>query len=173
MKKIIRILKREFLTKVFTRGFLIATILGPVLMIGLMLAPAYFMSLATEKSLLIGVVEESSDFSIKLQEMYPDTLSSGELRLSFFHISPRDYQEMPEGYKYKIEAGEYHALLLIPSTVYDSINVTYLAKTVSNIELIQQLRNGMSNIINNERLNRAGFNAAQVKDLMRQGDIQT
>jgi len=173
MKKIIRILKREFLTKVFTRGFLIATILGPILMIGLMLAPAYFMSLASEKSVLIGVVEESSNFTIKLQETYPETLSSGKLRLSFFPISPADYQEMSEGYKYKIESGEYHALLLIPPTVYDSITITYLAKTVSNIELLQQLRNGISNIINNERLNRAGFNAEQVKDLLRQVNIQT
>jgi ABC-2 type transport system permease protein len=173
LKKIIRILKREFLTKVFTKGFIIATVLGPILMIGIMLAPAYFMTMTTEKSLLIGIVEETGDFSVKLQEIYPDTLSSGELRLNFFPIAPQEYQEMAESYKSKIEAGNYHALLVIPPNVYDSITVTYLAKTVSDIDLIQQLRNGLSNIINNERLQRAGLNPAEIKNLMRQVNIQT
>jgi ABC-2 type transport system permease protein len=173
LKKIIRILKREFLTKVFTKGFLIATVIGPILMIGIMIAPAYFLTMVSEKSLWIGIVEETGDFSAKLSEIFPDTLSSGEFRLNFFQITPQEYQEKVENYKSEIEAGTYNALLVIPADVYDSITVTYLAKTVSDIDLIQQLRNGLSNIINNERLQRAGLNPAEIKNLMRQVDIQT
>lgn len=173
MRKIFIILKREFLTKVFTKGFLIATILGPVFMIGIMLAPAYFMTLASEKSYKIGVVEQSSFFTEKLQEMYSDTLSSGEQRLIFFYISPQNYQETLESFKGKIEQGEIHALLIIPESVLDSARVTFIAKTVSNIDLIQQLRSGLSTIINNKRLQQAGFDPAQIKNLMSPVDIQT
>ena len=96
MNKILKLIKREFYSKVFTRGFLIATVLGPILMVGIVLAPAFFITLTTEDSVLIGLVDYGGNVQEKLSDTFPDTLKSGVRRLIFSPITPSDYDRNPE-----------------------------------------------------------------------------
>ena len=49
MNKILLILKREYLTRVQKKSFIILTLLMPVIMAALMFLPAYFMSMNDEQ----------------------------------------------------------------------------------------------------------------------------
>lgn len=173
MKKILKIIKREFLTKVITRGFLIATILGPVLIIGIMLLPAYFMTVSSETPVTIGLVDQASDFKEKLDDIFSDTLKSGAQRISFVTIFPMEYNAESEKYKKLLEEGTLNAILIIPQDILEFPSVTYIARTVSDLELMQRLKNGLSIVINREQLRRAGLDPDQINKMTRDVSIQS
>ncbi len=173
MKKIAKIIKREFLTKVLTRGFLIGTLLGPIFIIGLMFGPAYFMSLSTEEPMLIRVVDYSGDLTGALNETFNDTLKNGQPRFLFSPVSPSEYDTDKTKYRQEIESGASTAILIIPADVMTGGHLTYIAKSISNIDLIQKLRNGITDIVNNRRLSQAGLDPALVKELTSKVKLET
>jgi len=77
MNKIILILKREYLTRVKKKSFVIMTILGPILMAAMIILPTYIAdwSEATEKR--IAVLDETGWFLEKFKE---------QDNISFYHV---------------------------------------------------------------------------------------
>lgn len=59
MNKILLIIKREYLTRVKKKSFLIVTLVVPLLMAGVMVVPALLMMYSGEKKLLVEVVDNS------------------------------------------------------------------------------------------------------------------
>jgi len=66
MNKIFLIIKREYLTKVKKKSFIVMTILGPILMASLFILPVYLASRQDDKQ-LISVVDETGLFADKFQ----------------------------------------------------------------------------------------------------------
>ena len=62
MNKILLIIKREYLTRVKKKSFIIMTILGPILMASVIIAPIAFATM-TDGQRQIGIVDESGYFS--------------------------------------------------------------------------------------------------------------
>jgi len=173
MLKIYKIVKREFLTKVFTRGFIISTILGPVFMIGIILAPAYFMTLGSDKPLKIGVLDYTATFAEPLRVALRDTLSTGEREFQFIEIDIKDYTQQTANYLAAIESGEFKGIVVIPENVYGSDSVLFMAKTVSDLELVQRLRNGISGIVRHQRLQLEKLDPVKIEQLTRGISIYT
>ena len=67
MNKIWLIIKREYLVRVRKRSFIIMTILGPLLMAGIIILPTYLAMQGHEKR-TIALYEENIFFSSKLED---------------------------------------------------------------------------------------------------------
>ena len=57
MKKLLVIIKREYLQRVRTKGFIISSLLGPVLMVGFMVVPGLLFSMKTGSATKVAVVD--------------------------------------------------------------------------------------------------------------------
>ncbi len=66
MRKILLIIKREYLTRVKKKSFIIMTILGPVLMAALMIVPVFIAKMSDERSKIV-VLDENGIFYNKLE----------------------------------------------------------------------------------------------------------
>ncbi|GAB4371394.1 MAG: ABC transporter permease [Calditrichia bacterium] len=173
MKKIIKIIKREFLTKVFTKGFLIGTVLGPIFIIGVMLGPAYFMTLSTENQMVFRVIDYSNLFADKLQEVFSDTLKNGQPRFIYYMTDPAHYEQNKEKINADIEKDLIDGVVIISEDVLDGGEIVYMAKSVADIDLIQKIRTNFSTVVSNERLKTAGLDPQEVKKLTRKVPIRT
>jgi ABC-2 type transport system permease protein len=79
MKKILLIIKREYLTRVRKRSFIVMTILGPLLMAAIVIVPLYIASISNEVK-AVSVIDETGFFygkfkdseSVKFQYLYSD-----------------------------------------------------------------------------------------------------
>ncbi len=67
MNKIFLIIKREYITRVRKRSFIVMTILGPILMAALFIVPAY-LALKQEEKRVITVVDETGRFAGKFED---------------------------------------------------------------------------------------------------------
>jgi len=173
MKKMMTILKREFVTKVITRGFLIGTLLGPIVMIGMMVGPAYFMSLSHESPMTISVVDQTGTLYPRLREALNDTLGNGQPRFIFTEINPREYAENQGYYRNKVDDGILNAILIIPSNIMTGESVTYISRVISDFDVIQTIGVSLTQIVNNQRLATAGLDPQKIKELTRKVDVKT
>ncbi|MFN5831333.1 MAG: ABC transporter permease, partial [Bacteroidota bacterium] len=66
MNKILLIIQREYLTRVKKKSFIVMTILGPLLMVGLIVAQVWISTMPEEKQNIV-VVDESQLFVNKME----------------------------------------------------------------------------------------------------------
>jgi ABC-2 type transport system permease protein len=104
MQKIILIIKREFLTRIRKRTFIIATILFPLLYLGLIFGSAYIAD-KTRGNLKVAVVDESGLFTQKLI----DSANAGDT-LNTVHL----IQSTPEKLNATFESLGYDGYVVVP-----------------------------------------------------------
>lgn len=102
MNKIPIIIKREYLSRVKKRSFVVMTILGPLLMACIMIVPVWIAQISDEQK-TIGVVDDSGLFFKKLKE-------TDNLKFDFCHD---DIFTEKDNFKKR----NYYALLHIPQNV--------------------------------------------------------
>ncbi|MCE9538077.1 MAG: ABC transporter permease [Bacteroidetes bacterium] len=104
MNKISLIIKREYLTRVKKKSFIIMTILGPVLMAGLMIVPIWMATKKTEKQ-EIQVIDESY--------LFKDLIPQKEF--IDFDYPDMSFEKAQEGF---YDSG-YDAILFIPDNILE------------------------------------------------------
>ena len=86
MSNILLIVGREFNERVRKKSFIITTLLMPVLMLGLMLAPALMMRYAAGETKSIVVVDRSGLVGPRLESSEDIRFEISDLPLSLIHI---------------------------------------------------------------------------------------
>ncbi|MEE2931461.1 MAG: ABC transporter permease [Bacteroidota bacterium] len=138
MHKIWLIIQREYLVRVRKKSFIVMTILAPLLMVALILAPA-MLALNNQQDRLIAVFEEEGIISSQLEDR--------DL-LHFKTISQEEYQELKSNFNPNI----YYALLDIKEDTYTMFSNQQIAlNTRNNIEA------ELEYILEKENLKNAGI----------------
>lgn len=143
MNKVLLIIKREYLTRVKKRTFIVMTLLGPLLIAGLIIVPFYFAQLEGEIK-TIGILDESGAF----EGQFANTDN-----IQFISLDG-DLESAKEEF---INSG-YYALLHIPAT---SLSVPESAKLYStgqpNIVVKGYIRETMRKHVEEMKLNASGI----------------
>lgn len=145
MNKILLIIRREYMTRVRKRSFIVMTILGPLLMAGIVIVPVYIAT-TTNEVRQIGVVDETGFFHEKFKD-------SDNIRFIYLDT---DIWSAKETFG---KSGNY-AILYIPRTeVALPANAILYAGSQVNINVKSYIRNVMSKRVEDLKLE------AQLRDL--------
>ena len=164
MNKLGIILKREYLTRVKKRSFLIITFLTPLLFAALMVVPSLLMlkSEDMEKKKAIAVLDETGWFYEKFRNTDVNT---------FIY---QDIDEDIDSLKKYVFEGIYDAILYIPAT---SLNIPVNAKLYSNkqlpITLSDHIENGMKQEVERKKLLASGIDPNIVKSITTNINVST
>lgn len=107
MNKISLIIKREYLTRVKKKSFIIMSIVGPILMAALIIVPVWLAQIEDEEEKIIAVIDSSSVFTNTI----PDTKY-----LKFIFLENTTVHKVKEQFS---ETG-YYALLYIPHIIFSN-----------------------------------------------------
>ena len=159
MKTIFLIIKREYLTRVRKKSFLIMTILGPLLIFGFYAAIGWAaVSSISQKK--IAVIDESGRFVNQLKNTKETTFSYLK-------------QSLPEAKKRFIKSG-YDALVYIPENVIDQPKtVQIFAEKSVSIDLQSNIERAISKEIESIKLGQAGITRKVIEDAKVNVDAQT
>ncbi len=158
------ILKREYLTRVKKRSFIILTLLGPLFFAVLMIAPSLLMinSDKMESKKAIAVLDETAWFKGKFETTDVNT---------FVYY---DENEDIDSLKKLVFDGIYDAVLYIPMT---SLNVPVNAKLYSNkqipMTLSSHIRNTMKQEVEHKKLLASGIDPKIVKSVQTNINVAT
>lgn len=172
--KVITVIKREYITRVKTKGFLASILLMPVMMFIVMVLPSFMMTLQhkSDEIKTYVVFDETGEIFPKMEAVLDEN--------PFFHHKGKrvyrlikktsDFNNNVEAKKQlnqQLEAKEIHGYIEIPQDVFERLRVNYYAKNITNFELQRAFRSVISQIVTNKRLEDKGYAAHEVRDLMR------
>jgi len=132
MNKSLLILKREYLTRVKKKSFIIMTLLFPLIMGGLTVLPTYLATMDDKEERTIAVYDPTSLILNKLE--------SNQFT-KFHYIPEQEYQ----GLKTDFKSGKYYAILYIP----ENIITTSRAEMISDKQITFDIKNLVTNRIEN------------------------
>ena len=149
MNKIGLIIKREYLTRVRKRTFIIMTFLGPVIFAAFMIVPAWLATIEDKEVKIIAVIEYSDR----------DTPVPDSLRQFFDVIKDRDNLKFEyAGYttlevlKSTLEYSKYFGILYIPHNVINSEVIELYTKKEPSFGMEMHIRESLEKYIHNIKL---------------------
>ena len=193
MRKILAVIKREYIQIVRTKGFIIGTILGPVLMAALVVIPVIVASVSVEEQETIGVADLSQEIFTELdkkldQEDY--RLSDGGRRytLKKFETSPsKSIDELKRELNKKVLKKELSAYLLIPEDILgvedvesairdsesDDREVEYASQHTTDYKELGELNSALNSVIIEKRLEKEGLDPQRISHYIKRVNLKT
>lgn len=183
-KKVFAVIKREFLTRIKTKGFIIGTLLLPFLMLLIMGSVVVFAIFMTDEQKTIYVIDQTGRIFEEFEQQFPDTLNNGERVYKFIEkkitpdlsINPSrvqsDIDAALEQFRRQILNEEIDGYIFIPEDVIESREVRYAARNVTNFEEQSRFTNALSRIVTNMRLENLGLSAEEIRREMARGRIR-
>jgi len=170
MHKLLAVIRREFLTRVRTRTFVIGTFLGPVLIGGLMLLPAYFAGRQAGNRVLVILDEGSNGFADRVAQTLL-LMGEGQFETSVVAAEGRDSVVLDSLIAITDPKAERVAgidgILVIPANATTRDSIRYLGDNVSSLSEMRSIRNAVTQVIRAERLAQAGVDARVVAEANR------
>ncbi len=161
--KIWTIIKREYIAKIKTKGFVISTIVAPIAMIILMTIPAliaYFSLTAEGGSKLKIIIADFSDANIghKITSSYPGEYDIYEIsNENLINIQEVDIQKIEIELKEKILKGEIGGALLLYTDAVIEGRAKILTGESTGLKYITDIKDRVNFILKDRRLKESGI----------------
>ncbi len=175
MNKLWTVFKREFLTRVNTKGFIIGTLLTPLFIILISIGPGLLMNLKSEKSKQISVIDLSGIVYDELVQVMNDTADSGQRIYEFTRInaSNDNIEEVKKELSQAVDKDKIDGYFIIPPDVVEKNETQYYAKSVSNFDENRVFQSSISQIIRTYRIKQSNLDPALVNKLTQWINLRT
>ncbi len=175
MDKMWTVLRREYLSRVKTKGFIIGTITLPLFMLAMFVVPIWLMSLKSSESKNIVVIDQTGAAFDSLYAALDDTNKAGKRIYNFIKqdVLAAELDGAKKSLSTRVDKGELDGYIIIPAAVFDSAAAEYYGKNVSNEFENRNVEDVISDIVTEKRIQRSGLNAQQVHKMVRPIDLAT
>lgn len=185
MNKLMTIIKREYLSRVRTKMFIIATLLLPVSVVVFTIVPALLMSIKTGGATRLTIVDGSGKIADPLAAVLTNEPNDEEGERSQARIQPAREQarsitrtrydvrkqgfdgktpdEIKRALNEQVEKNDLDAYIIIPADILDGTSVEYFGRNVSDFVSLGQMENRISRVVRDQRMIEAGIDPAQVR----------
>ncbi|MDZ7330408.1 MAG: ABC transporter permease [candidate division KSB1 bacterium] len=173
-KKVMPIIGREFLTRARTKGFIIGTLIFPLMLILIFGGIFLFSVLFKPASRTYYVVDQTGKIFEELVRQLPDTLKNGQLKYQFIKqdVPASQLDQAMANYQKLVMENKIDGYLIIPEDIVQSREVRYSAKSVSDFEQQSDFERALSRIVTNIRLENIGLSSEVIRREMAQGNVR-
>jgi len=153
-KKIWAVVSREFLTRAKTKGYIIGTLMFPVILIFLFGGIFIFGRFFQPSTQHFEVIDQTGKIFPQMVEMLSDTLKNGSLKYSFTEIdaTEENLENTLEELRTKVLQKVIDGFFIIPDNILTSRQVKYSARNVSNFDDLRDIERVISKSVGNIRL---------------------
>lgn len=164
MNKIGLIIKREYLTRVRKKSFIIMTLIGPLVFAAIVIVPVWLASMDSSDTKIISVVDESG----MLAESFLNT-AAGENNIIYQYVT-----EPVESAKDEVSRGQQFGLLYIPQIdVENPEGITLFSESSPSLSMISSIERMLQDKIKNIKLERSNISRETLEQLETNINIQT
>jgi ABC-2 type transport system permease protein len=174
MKKILSVIKREYIQIVRTKGFVIGTILGPIVMAGFIVVPILVQFVSVDKQEKIGIVDLSRVVYRELDEKLDQKLKDGNRRYLLEEFTSREnVEKLLAELNGKVLSKELTAYIFIPENIAEGGVAEYVSEHVSDFDKQGNIGQALSSIIIAKRLRGEGLDPEKIGQYMRPVRLET
>ena len=160
MNKIALIARREFLTRVKKKSFLLTTILLPLLFFGFYALMIYF-SVSSDEKYSIAVADEANIFKGKLD---------GDENISFHFVK----DETPQTLKQEVQNNKYDGYAIVPAgtKILDQTNISVVTQKSVGLMSRGKIEDKLNAALEQQRLLEFNISKSQLDSAKKEGNIQ-
>ena len=202
MKKLLAVIKREYVQGVRSKTFIISTVLGPLIMAFFMIVPALLVGLKTGGATRLAVVDltgkvyEGVSESLSRRSSEPASDDEGqsdpldgtgaqrrlpkEARSMFaqyeierISLEGTSLDEVKRGLNERIVKNRLDAYLILPPDLLSNGKAEYYGRNLGDMISIEQLRNRLSDAVIEQRMRDANIDQSRVRDLSKRVNLNT
>jgi len=171
MSRLWPVIRREYLERVRSKAFIIATVLGPILTGGLMVGPALVMGKGA-KPLKVAVLDASGSLASPVEAALAQRKRDGVPRFLVQPAGEGPLDARERRLKEAVVAGRLDGFLHLPADALESSAASYYGKTVSNVMDLRLMEEAVSDTVVGLRLSGAGLDPGRVRALTRRMDLK-
>jgi len=174
MEKLKAIIKREYLTRVRSKGFIIGTILSPLVMSSFILVPYLVGRSGGPDNYKIAVLDQSGDGA--LFENLRRALEPARPRQPSYELlreeikSQEELETRQQALTQRITDKQLDGYLILPPEALRQKEIKFLAKNAGSFSLRARLQDAISKAVSERRISLEGLNADRIRELTR--DVQ-
>jgi len=173
-RKVFAVIKREYMTRFKTKGFIIGTLIFPVILVLIFGGIFIFGSIFQPSTRDVAVIDMNGKLYDKFVQLQGDTLKNGLPKYSFHKVEA--YTEtldtvLAELKRDLIVNKSIDCILVIPEDIFESKKLEYMARTVSDFEEQQSFSSSFSKIVTNYRLENMGLKADEIRKVFAMGHV--
>ncbi|MGB9069787.1 MAG: ABC transporter permease [Candidatus Acidiferrales bacterium] len=172
MHKLWLIIKREYLTRVKTKGFVIGTLIVPLVGIGFTLIIVYLVGHQSSQAMRISIVDNAGGIAPVVAGDLESRQSHGKPQFTVEQLieQPTAPEAVEKDLRAKINAGNLDGYLVIPADLSQSVKLH--TKNSGNFSLIGPVASAVNEGVVEARLNAHGVHVDDVRDLVKSPDLQ-
>ena len=171
MDKLKAIIRREYLTRVRSKGFIIGTILSPLVMSSFILIPYFIGRSAGPDKYRIAVLDQSGDAF--LFESLGQALAPARPRQPLYELwreeikSPEELEARQQALSKRIADKQLDGYLILPREALRQKEFIFYAKNASSFSLRARLADAINKALSERRIALEGLNAERIRELTR------
>lgn len=173
-KKVWAVIRREFVTRAKTKGFIIGTLIFPLLLVFIFGGMFLLGSLFKPSTKDYVIVDRSGLVYEAFVAAQADTMKNGmpKYRFEKQEMLPGGFEETIAMLGQRVRDQEIEGYLVVPEDVVDSREVRYSARNVSDFDEQRSFSRSLSWIVTNHRLENIGMSAEKIRHEMAQGHVR-
>jgi ABC-2 type transport system permease protein len=185
MKKIIAVVRREFVERVRTKAFVISTVLLPVFMVAMLVLPMLMMS-GGDRTSHVAVVDASGaglgqpvGHALESEKLGSGADAKARYTVQVFPATSDDVAKVRDdliastGFSSKKRKDGFDGVLVLAADTLPTGKVAYYGGNVGSLESMSKLQRAVSNALAGVRLGKSGVDTALVKRAMKPADMDT
>lgn len=177
MSKTWVLIKREFLSRVKTKGFVIGTLALPVLVFIFMGVQIAMQSMGVREKKTLALMDLSGRvtpaFIAYMDTTYQDARKTPLYTFERVQSAPESLAAVQARYSGLVRAEKINGLIILPADLFESNRFELHARNISNMEFNSVLERSLSRVISDLRLQQSGIDRELVRKLTRGVDLTT
>jgi ABC-2 type transport system permease protein len=172
MHKLWLIIKREYLTRVKTKGFVIGTVIVPLIGIGFTVLIVYLVGHQSTQAMRISIIDNAGGIAPVVASGLQGKVANGKPQFSVGQLieRPADPDAVQKELRDKINSNALDGYLVIPADLSQSIELH--TKNSGNFSLIGPVVSSANEAVVEARLNARGIHVDNVEDLVKSPELR-
>lgn len=170
MRKVFLVMKREYLTRVRTKAFVIGTFLVPLLMLALIAIPAIIATRQSSRTMKLAVIDETGNLTAALIQGLTEKLPSGDPAYRIVrhleHVRPQDDPKLRAELLAQVNRGELDGFLILPTHLLDGEAAAFHTLNPGDMAVSNAVRRALDDAATAERLKARGLKVENVRELV-------
>jgi ABC-2 type transport system permease protein len=172
VRKILLIIKREYLTRVRTKGFIIGTVIVPLIGLGSVLLVVFLVGHTATQSVRIVIVDNSGQLAPAIVRGLDGKLADGQPQFTVEETvsRPASLDALQQDLRARINGEKLDAYLLIPQDPDQSFELHM--RNPDNFSLIGPLSRAVDQAVISSRLDSRGVHLDNIQTILKGTDLQ-
>jgi ABC-2 type transport system permease protein len=169
--RMLAVARREYVERVRSRAFMVATVLGPIILGGMMLIPALATS-RIARPLRVAVVDAEGALRPHVEEALARGGAAGRGRFEVRPAPPGPFEQARALLQERVLQGSLDGYVYLPQGALEASRAEFHGRSVGAVMEMRLLERSLEEAFVRVRLTRAGVEAARVPELTRGVDLK-